>query len=242
MKASRIVSSLFVVLLEARTFSAMLAKRAQPIRPEENLESPDPQLAVGRPPPDGDDEEAVEALAPPNQSAPAPARRAKEGHPTDTAVKVESWLGQMFNLKPAVGQPAPDAGPQDADSSGIGVPPTQEATAADGDGDSSGVRSDTQLTELPADASRENGKTGEGTAASNASPSTGKVEGMETLRFGYRTWVDDTGRYRAVARIVAVEGDTVRLRKKNGRSATVPLDRLSPDDVRYVRRWLKATQ
>jgi hypothetical protein len=54
---------------------------------------------------------------------------------------------------------------------------------------------------------------------------------------GFRTWVDRTGKYRVVARIDAVDGGTVRLLKENGRYATVPLDRLSKDDVEYARRW-----
>jgi len=58
----------------------------------------------------------------------------------------------------------------------------------------------------------------------------------------YRTWVDDTGRHRVVARLVAVEGDSVQLQKENGHTATVPLSRLSPDDNEYVRRWVDDAQ
>jgi hypothetical protein len=57
----------------------------------------------------------------------------------------------------------------------------------------------------------------------------------------FRTWVDDTGRYRVVARVVAVQDDTVRLLKENGRYASVPLARLSPDDAQYIQRWIQAS-
>jgi hypothetical protein len=59
---------------------------------------------------------------------------------------------------------------------------------------------------------------------------------------GYRTWTDDTGRYRVVARLVAVEGESVRLEKENGRTATVPFARLSHADVEYARHWISESQ
>ena len=47
------------------------------------------------------------------------------------------------------------------------------------------------------------------------------------------------GQYRVVARLEDVQGDVVRLRKENGRHMSVPLARLSQEDVSYVRRWLR---
>ena len=55
----------------------------------------------------------------------------------------------------------------------------------------------------------------------------------------YRDWIDNTGQYRVVARLEDVQGDVVRLRKENGRHMSVPLARLSQEDVSYVRRWLR---
>ena len=63
------------------------------------------------------------------------------------------------------------------------------------------------------------------------------AEPTEDLDGGFRTWVDITGRYRVSARIVAVEGNSVRLLKENGRYTTVPLDRLSKPDAAHARRW-----
>jgi hypothetical protein len=49
-----------------------------------------------------------------------------------------------------------------------------------------------------------------------------------------RTWIDDTGRYRTVARLVEVRPDGVRLLKANGRFSTVPFSRLSNHDRLYA--------
>ena len=49
-----------------------------------------------------------------------------------------------------------------------------------------------------------------------------------------RRWIDDTGRNATVGRLVAVTGETVAIRKANGRVVRVPLDRLSDHDRAYV--------
>lgn len=54
----------------------------------------------------------------------------------------------------------------------------------------------------------------------------------------FRTWIDSTGAYRIVARLVSVENGVVRLLKENGRYASVPVDRLSKEDAEFVNRWL----
>jgi len=59
------------------------------------------------------------------------------------------------------------------------------------------------------------------------------------LPVDYRDWIDNTGQYRVVARLEDVQGDVVHLRKENGRHKSVPLARLSQEDVSYVRRWLR---
>jgi hypothetical protein len=53
----------------------------------------------------------------------------------------------------------------------------------------------------------------------------------------FRTWSDATGRYRVVARAIALEGSAVRLLKENGRLATVPIARLSDEDRLYLESW-----
>jgi hypothetical protein len=59
---------------------------------------------------------------------------------------------------------------------------------------------------------------------------------------GYRTWIDVTGRYRTVARIVSVKNNMIRLQKQDGDFVLFPLDRLSQADVRFVRRWYPVSQ
>jgi hypothetical protein len=51
-----------------------------------------------------------------------------------------------------------------------------------------------------------------------------------------RVWTDDTGRHRVEAALIAVENDRVRLRKTSGDEVSVPLNRLSSEDRRYVER------
>ena len=51
-----------------------------------------------------------------------------------------------------------------------------------------------------------------------------------------RSWVDNTGQFSCVARLVAVEGGSVKLLKINGKTATAPLSRLSQSDLLFVNR------
>ncbi len=54
-----------------------------------------------------------------------------------------------------------------------------------------------------------------------------------------RAWLDNTGQFRTVGRLVVIGEDHIRLRKPNGRVCTVPFDRLSTQDVDYVRQQAK---
>ncbi len=54
----------------------------------------------------------------------------------------------------------------------------------------------------------------------------------------YRTWRDNTRRYQVVARLDGVEDDMVRLQKRSGKIASVPLARLSAEDIDFVQSWL----
>lgn len=51
-----------------------------------------------------------------------------------------------------------------------------------------------------------------------------------------RTWVDDTGRHSCVGRLVAIDEGSVRLLKHGGKTAVVPLARLSQADLQFVSR------
>ena len=52
-----------------------------------------------------------------------------------------------------------------------------------------------------------------------------------------RSWSDNTGSYHVVARVSMIFEDRVRLVKKNGRTTTVPMRRLSEADRQYV-KWV----
>jgi hypothetical protein len=55
-----------------------------------------------------------------------------------------------------------------------------------------------------------------------------------------RDWVDNTGRYSTRARLVTFLDGHVRLLKENGRTTTVPLARLSENDLEFVNRQASA--
>jgi hypothetical protein len=70
-------------------------------------------------------------------------------------------------------------------------------------------------------------------AAEPAGPSTADpfgAAGSEPLR----RWIDDTGSYATVGMLVELRADGVEIRKGNGRSVIVPLDRLSDHDRSYA--------
>ena len=49
-----------------------------------------------------------------------------------------------------------------------------------------------------------------------------------------RTWTDNTGTFRTEGRLVELNADAIRIAKTNGRFCTVPMERLSEADARYV--------
>lgn len=51
-----------------------------------------------------------------------------------------------------------------------------------------------------------------------------------------RLWTDNTGKYKVMARLVEVRETSVRLLKDTGRYTTVPFERLSRDDLAFVRQ------
>ena len=51
-----------------------------------------------------------------------------------------------------------------------------------------------------------------------------------------RVWTDNTGKYKINARLVTIGESSVRLLKDTGKYTTVSLDRLSEDDLEFVRR------
>ena len=57
-----------------------------------------------------------------------------------------------------------------------------------------------------------------------------------------RTWVDNTGKYSCHGRLVRFLDNHVRLLKDNGRTTTVPLARLSTNDLQFVQRQASAQQ
>jgi hypothetical protein len=57
-----------------------------------------------------------------------------------------------------------------------------------------------------------------------------------------RLWVDNTGNYSCRGRLVNFFDGHVQLLKDNGRTTTVPLHRLSADDLNFVNRQASAQE
>jgi hypothetical protein len=49
-----------------------------------------------------------------------------------------------------------------------------------------------------------------------------------------RIWSDNTGKYTCVGRLIEIEPHRIRLLKENGNTSTVPIERLSLRDLRFV--------
>ena len=58
----------------------------------------------------------------------------------------------------------------------------------------------------------------------------------------WREFSDSTGQYHTMARLLDVHDDHIMLRKQNGQWAKVPLHRLSPSCIEYVRQWQSASR
>ncbi|MCE9547447.1 MAG: DUF1559 domain-containing protein [Planctomycetia bacterium] len=56
----------------------------------------------------------------------------------------------------------------------------------------------------------------------------------------WRTWTDASGSHQVEAQLIAVEGDSVRVKKKDGKVVLVPLARLSAADQEYAKKAMPA--
>ena len=61
----------------------------------------------------------------------------------------------------------------------------------------------------------------------------------EDSKLPMRQWVDNTGTFATVGRMIEIRGQLIRLMKENGRTTTVPVRRLSVADIDYVSKQVK---
>ena len=54
-----------------------------------------------------------------------------------------------------------------------------------------------------------------------------------------RTWTDTSGEYEIEAEFLSMAFGKVKLKKVNGVVVTIPLDKLSKDDQRWIKRWVR---
>lgn len=60
--------------------------------------------------------------------------------------------------------------------------------------------------------------------------------GKDRKRMSFRTWTDITGQHKTEAEFVEFKDEKVRLRKRDGRIVTVPIEKLSQVDREFVRQ------
>jgi hypothetical protein len=58
----------------------------------------------------------------------------------------------------------------------------------------------------------------------------------------FRTWTDNTGLHKCQGRLLSAVDGHAKLLKANGRTSTVPFNRLSNDDISFVNRQVDASQ
>lgn len=239
---------------EAVPSPAILAEQTSRLTPNESVKSLDTDLSAHELPPVADeavDDETNEGHARPmdgttvESNAPrisplVTVERAAEGQPIETTASDESWVVRILKPKSTVVETQRqastttefgvlDSPPTDAETSAI------DADLSDSDNDKSPAATivdDTDEIDAPDDNANVSN-------LANPGENTGTADG---LPLGYRRWQDNTGRYRVVARLVAVQGNIVRLQMKDGRRVSVPKDSLSQGDVRFIDRWLTGTK
>jgi hypothetical protein len=50
----------------------------------------------------------------------------------------------------------------------------------------------------------------------------------------FRTWIDATGKYKIEAELISQEDGTVKLKRRDGTIVSLPIDKLSEDDRKYL--------
>ena len=234
----------------------ILAEPTRQLRPNENVESLDTDLSAhetrlvaGEADEDyaneghtwSTDSTPVESNAP-HISPLVAATLAGEGQSTETTVSVESWEVRILKPEPTVVETPRQVGAT-VEFGVLNGPPTDGETSAVIDAESSDTDNNTKsLSAATADDTDEIGTPNDNASLSNSASPNEDAEKTEVLPLGYRRWQDITGRYRVVARLVAVQGNIAQLRTKDGRRVSVPMDRLSQDDVRFIGRWLTVSK
>ena len=106
-----------------------------------------------------------------------------------------------------------------------------------GSWDIGGSRDDREGQDPPASSSGTDAKEN----TNRASPNTTKVEPLElpTEVKEYRIFKDDTGKHQTDAYLETVEGQTVYLKKRNGETKEVAMDRLSNEDQQWIHGEMK---
>ena len=144
----------------------------------------------------------------------------------------DDLFGDLDDEEPAIKAPADDSDDlfpaDDAGDDDLFPADDEEAPADESDDDL-----DDLFGKKNRDVNRQNAA-----ATVNKSDATQAVQVSETTT-PFRSWIDNTGRYKTIGRLVNISETHVRLLKDNGRFSTVPKRRLSQNDLDYVERMAK---
>ena len=186
------------------------------------------------------DDPLVKVLSP-ERSTPAVTTRVTREQRTRTAAQVKTWLDHVANPMRELVE-----GPRRSLLATARMvndpPPTAQAKSIVVDTETPVTSSNARRNGATAPISPERAATPDEFVGEAVSKENERPQPAGKLPTEFRTWVDDTGRYRIVARLVAVGDDTVRLLKENGHFASVPLARLSREDKLYVQPWFPASK
>lgn len=214
----------------------------QPVKPAPEEE---PAFDPGDEMPEEDAPKAAPKTAPKTAPKPAPPAKAPE-EDEDLFNEDEKPAKGASNEAPAVpadepvaDEPVPAAAPEkkaddvdDLFDEPAEKEPMKTATKPD---DNAAEDSTEPKEELPVEEAA-------GKEESAAVPSPDEaVAAVEPSRDQLRVWTDNTGDYKVNARLVVILNGAVRLQKETGRFTTVPMNRLSPGDLKFVQEQAQAT-
>jgi hypothetical protein len=218
------------------------------VRPAVPATQPEEPATVERPvetPPAEDLFDGTEAATPPAETAPATPPAAAPAETPPATPPAAAPADDLFGTEaPAEAAPAETTPPAEAAPPAEATPPAEGAT------------DDLFGTETPAETAPAETTPPAETPAETPAEGTPPAEGEDDDIFGtsrvilqeagglssneMRVWIDNTGKFAVNARLIRFLDGHVQLLKDNGRTTTVPLNRLSQRDLRFVNRQASA--
>ena len=221
--------------------------------PSEPMHEPTPMPPAQRPPTPTLPPQQPETVERPAEVAPAPVQPMPPAEEPD-----DLFNGTEEAAPPATEQPEPPAEePEDIFGQPAETPPPADTTPAEEPAeeplDLFGEPAETEP-EMPADTEEAPAEEAPAEEPPAEEPATEEEDDIFGASRGVlreagglasdqmRVWIDNTGSYSTQGRLISLLDSHVQLLKDNGRTATVPLSRLSRSDLEFVHRQASAQQ